>query len=123
VAGLLIDLEQRGLLEDTLVLFTTEFGRTPFTESAADQVGRGRDHNKYGFSVWMAGAGLRAGLSFGATDEVGWKAVEHPVTWHDFHATVLHLLGIDHERLTYYHNGIARRLTNVHGEVVQGILA
>jgi hypothetical protein len=123
VAALLVDLKQRGMLEDTLVLFTTEFGRTPFTESAADQVGLGRDHNKYGFSIWMAGAGLKPGLSYGATDEVGWKAVEQPLTWHDFHATVLHLLGIDHERLTYYHNGIARRLTNVHGEVAKGILA
>ncbi|MDX1948690.1 MAG: DUF1501 domain-containing protein [Pirellulaceae bacterium] len=123
VAGLLADLRQRGLLDDTLVLFTTEFGRTPFTQSAADKVGLGRDHNQYGFSVWLAGAGLKPGLAFGATDEVGWKAVENRVAWHDFHATVLYLLGIDHTRLTYYHNGIQRRLTNVHGEVVRGILA
>ena len=123
VAGLLADLRQRGLLDDTLVLFTTEFGRTPFTQSAADKVGTGRDHNQYGFSVWLAGAGLQHGIAFGATDEVGWKAVENRVTWPDFHATVLHLLGIDHERLTFYHNGIQRRLTNVHGEVVKGILA
>jgi hypothetical protein len=123
VAGLLKDLRQRGLLDDTLVLFTTEFGRTPFTQSAADQVGAGRDHNQYGFSVWLAGGGLKPGIAYGATDEVGWKAVENRVYWHDFHATVLHLLGIDHERLTYYHNGIQRRLTNVHGEVVSGILA
>ena len=123
VAGLLRDLRRRGMLDDTLVLFTTEFGRTPFTQSAADVVGKGRDHNQYGFTVWLAGAGLKHGIAYGSTDEIGWKAVEEPVTWHDFHATVLHLLGIDHERLTYYHNGIQRRLTNVHGEVVKAILA
>jgi hypothetical protein len=122
VAGLLRDLRRRGLLDDTLVLFTTEFGRTPFTQSAANVVGLGRDHNQYGFSVWLAGAGLRHGIAYGATDEVGWQAVERAVSWYDFHATVLHLLGIDHERLTFYHNGIHRRLTNVHGEVVREIL-
>lgn len=123
VAALLKDLRQRGLLDDTLVLFTTEFGRTPFTQSAADQVGTGRDHNQYGFSIWMAGAGLKHGIAYGLTDDIGWKAVEGRAHWHDFHATVLHLLGIDHERLTFYHNGIQRRLTNVHGEVIKGILA
>jgi hypothetical protein len=123
VAALVRDLRQRGMLDDTLVLFTTEFGRTPFAQSAADQVGTGRDHNMYGFSVWMAGAGLRHGVAYGATDAVGWKAVEKPVPWYDFHATVLHLLGIDHERLTYYHNGIRRRLTNVHGSVLKDLLA
>jgi hypothetical protein len=123
VAALLRDLRQRGLLDDTLVLFTTEFGRTPFAQSAADAVGPGRDHNMHGFSVWLAGAGLKHGLAYGATDEIGWKAVEGRVTWPDFHATVLHLLGIDHQRLTFYHNGIKRRLTNVHGEVVRAILA
>ncbi len=123
VAALVRDLKQRGMLDDTLVLFTTEFGRTPFTQSAGNVLGTGRDHNKYGFSCWLAGAGLKPGTAFGATDELGWKAVEHPVTWHDFHATVLHLLGINHEKLTYYHNGIQRRLTNVHGEIVKGILA
>ena len=122
VAALLRDLKQRGMLKDTLVLFTTEFGRTPFAQSAADQVGPGRDHNRYGFSVWMAGAGLKPGIAYGATDEVGWKAVENPVGWHDFHATVLHLFGIDHKRLTFYHNGIQRRLTNVHGNVVRDII-
>ena len=111
------------MLDDTLVLFTTEFGRTPFTESAADVVGQGRDHNHHGFSVWLAGAGLKHGLAYGATDDIGWKSVEDPVSWHDFHATVLHLLGIDHQRLTYYHNGILRRLTNVHGELIKPILA
>ncbi|MFN9041133.1 MAG: DUF1501 domain-containing protein, partial [Planctomyces sp.] len=123
VAALLRDLKTRGMLQDTLVLCTTEFGRTPFTQSSEFVVGAGRDHNMYGFSVWMAGGGLKPGLSWGATDEVGWKTVEQPVHWYDFHATVLHLLGIDHERLTYYHNGIQRRLTNVHGEVVGGLLS
>jgi hypothetical protein len=123
VAALVKDLKQRGMLEDTLVLFTTEFGRTPFAQSAANVVGRGRDHNKYAFSCWLAGAGLKPGFAFGETDEIGWKVAEHPVAWYDFHATVLHLLGLDHEKLTYYHNGIKRRLTNVHGEVVKAILA
>ncbi|MCH2123935.1 MAG: DUF1501 domain-containing protein [Pirellulaceae bacterium] len=123
VAALLQDLKQRGLLKDTLVLFTTEFGRTPFAQSAAGVIGEGRDHNRYGFSVWMAGAGLKPGMTFGATDELGWKAVDRPIPWHDFHATVLQLFGINHEKLTYYHNGIQRRLTNVHGQVVNEILA
>jgi len=123
VAALLKDLRQRGMLDDTLVIFTTEFGRTPFTQSAANIVGTGRDHNKYAFSCWLAGAGLKPGFAYGATDEIGWKVAEHPVPWYDFHATVLHLLGIDHEKLTFYHNGIRRRLTNVHGDVVKGILA
>lgn len=123
VAALLKDLKRLGMLDDTLVLFTTEFGRTPFAQSEANTVGPGRDHNRYGFSVWMAGAGLKPGTAFGATDDVGWKSVENPVSWHDFHATILHLFGIDHQKLTYYHNGIQRRLTNVHGEIVQGILA
>jgi len=123
IAALLKDLRQRGMLDDTLVLFTSEFGRTPFAQSAADQVGTGRDHNMGGFSVWLAGAGLKHGLAFGATDDFGWKSVEQIVTWPDFHATVLHLLGIQHDRLTFYHNGIQRRLTNVHGQVVKGILA
>ncbi len=123
VAALLKDLRQRGMLDDTLVLFTTEFGRTPFTQSAANVIGKGRDHNQYGFTVWLAGAGLKSGITYGATDDVGWKAVVNPTPWYDFHATVLHLLGIDHERLTFYHNGIQRRLTNVHGQVVKEILA
>lgn len=123
VAGLLRDLRRRGMLDDTLVLFTTEFGRTPFTQSAANVVGEGRDHNQYGFSIWLAGAGLKHGMAYGATDDIGWRAVDNVVTWPDFHATVLHLLGIDHERLTFYHNGIRRRLTNVHGTVVREIMA
>ncbi|HEX8916511.1 MAG TPA: DUF1501 domain-containing protein [Humisphaera sp.] len=123
IAGLLADLRRTGMLDDTLVLFTTEFGRTPFTQADANQVGAGRDHNQYGFTCWMAGAGVKAGTAYGATDEIGWKAVEDRVDWHDFHATVLHLMGIDHERLTFYHNGIRRRLTNVSGNVVKGVLA
>ena len=105
------------------MLFTSEFGRTPFTQSADDELGTGRDHNQYGFTVWLAGGGLKSGITYGTTDDVGWKAVENPVSWYDFHATVLHLLGIDHERLTFYHNGIERRLTNVHGHVIQDILS
>jgi len=123
VAALLKDLRQRGMLDDTLVLFTSEFGRTPFSQTGADKVGTGRDHNMYGFSIWMAGAGLKGGYAYGATDETGWKAVDKPVKWHDYHATVLHLLGIDHEQLTFYHNGIQRRLTNVHGEVIADLLS
>ena len=123
VAALLTDLRRCGMLDDTLVLFTSEFGRTPFTQSASDVLGKGRDHNQYGFTVWLAGAGLKHGVAYGSTDEIGWKAVHDRVHWHDFHATVLHLLGIDHTRLTYYHNGIQRRLTNVHGEIVEGLLS
>jgi hypothetical protein len=123
IAGLIKDLRQRGMLEDTLLLFTSEFGRTPFTQAPAGKLGLGRDHNPEGFTVWLAGAGLKKGFSYGATDEVGWKAVENPVSWPDFHATVLHLLGIDHERLTFYHNGIERRLTNVHGQVMKEVIA
>src|SRR5581483_11945145 len=101
VAALVKDLKARGMLDDTLVIFTTEFGRTPFTQSAADVVGKGRDHNKYAFSCWLAGAGLRHGYAYGRSDDIGWKVAENPVTWNDFHATVLHLLGIDHEKLTF----------------------
>lgn len=121
IAALIQDLHQRGLLHETLVLLTTEFGRTPFANAPQGQMGLGRDHNPEGFTVWMAGGGTRPGFAYGATDEIGWKAVENPVTWPDFHATVLHLLGIDHTRLTYYHNGIERRLTNVHGQVIHAV--
>ena len=91
--------------------------------TADDALGAGRDHSQYGFTVFLAGPGLKKGHAFGTTDDVGYKAVENPVTWYDFHATVLHLLGIDHKRLTFYHNGIQRRLTNVHGHVIDGVLA
>ncbi|MCI0359459.1 MAG: DUF1501 domain-containing protein [Planctomycetaceae bacterium] len=123
VAALLGDLRERGLLDDTLVIFNTEFGRTPYAESAGDKAGAGRDHNADAFSVWLAGAGLRHGIAYGTSDDIGWKAAENPVDVHDFHATILHLLGIDHTRLTYYHNGIHRRLTNVHGRVLSDLLA
>ena len=122
VAGLIRDLRQRGLLDRTLLLITTEFGRTPFAEAGKGSLSRGRDHHPQGFTNVLAGAGLRRGFAYGATDAVGYASVEKPVTIYDFHATVLHLLGIDHERLTFYHNGIARRLTNVHGEITRGIL-
>lgn len=123
VAALLRDLRQRGLLDDTLVIFNTEFGRTPFAQSEAGTLGTGRDHNQTAFTVWLAGAGLRHGTAYGLTDEIGYKVAQDPATIHDFHATILHLMGIDHERLTYYHNGILRRLTNVHGHVIRGVLA
>ncbi len=118
-AGLLIDLKQRGLLDNTLVVWCTEFGRMPTFQKGA----MGRDHNPSGFTCWMAGAGVKKGFSYGATDEFGYKAAENIVTVHDFHATILHVLGMDHERLTYYHNGLERRLTDVHGNVVKEILA
>jgi uncharacterized protein (DUF1501 family) len=123
VAALLGDLRERGLLDDTLVIFNTEFGRTPYAESAGDQAGAGRDHNADAFSVWLAGAGLKHGIAYGQSDDIGWKTAENPVDVHDFHATILHLLGIDHTRLTCYHNGIDRRLTNVHGRVLTELLA
>ena len=88
------------------MIFNTEFGRTPYAESAGDKAGAGRDHNADAFSVWLAGAGLKHGIAYGTSDEIGWKAAENPVDVHDFHATILHLLGIDHTRLTFYHNGI-----------------
>ena len=118
-AALLRDLKGRGLLQDTLVAFVTEFGRMPTFQKGAN----GRDHNPQGFTVWLAGAGVKAGHSYGATDEFGYKAVENVATIYDLHATLLHLLGIDHERLSFYNNGIERRLTDVHGHVIQGILA
>jgi arylsulfatase A-like enzyme len=118
VAGLLEDLKQRGLLQDTLVVWMTEFGRMPTFQLGS----QGRDHNPDGFTTWMAGAGVKAPYSFGATDEFGYKAVDNVVTVHDFHATILHILGLDHERLTFYHNGIERRLTDVEGHVVRDIL-
>lgn len=118
-AALLLDLKHRGLLSDTLVLWTTEFGRMPTRQTGSE----GRDHNPDGFTAWMAGAGVRGGFSFGATDEFGWKAQQNVCTIYDFHATVLHLLGLEHKRLTYYHNGSRRRLTDVHGEVLAPILA
>jgi hypothetical protein len=118
-AALLVDLAGRGLLDDTLVLWTTEFGRMPTFQKGAE----GRDHNPSGFTAWMAGAGVKAPFSFGATDPFGHKAAENVIDVHDFHATVLHLLGLDHEQLTFRHNGASRRLTDVHGKVIRDILA
>ena len=118
-AALLRDMKQRGLLKDTLVVWCTEFGRMPTFQAGAS----GRDHNPAGFTAWMAGAGVKAPFTYGSTDEFGYKAVEGVATVYDFHATILHLLGMDHERLTYYHNGIERRLTDVHGRVLQDVLA
>ena len=123
VAALLRDLRQRGMFDDTLVIFNTEFGRTPYSESAGDKVGPGRDHNPDVFSVWLAGAGLKHGIAYGSSDDIGWKVAENPVDVHDFHATILHLLGIDHTRLTFYHNGIERRLTDVHGNVLSELMS
>jgi hypothetical protein len=119
LAGLMRDLKARGLFDDTLILWTTGFGRMPTFQKGT----QGRDHNPRGFTAWLAGAGVKRGFSFGATDEFGYRAVQDIVTVHDLHATVLHLLGLDHKRLTYYHNGIQRRLTDVHGQVIRGILA
>jgi hypothetical protein len=118
IAGLLTDLKARGLLDDTLVLFSGEFGRTPFAQGRD-----GRDHNPFGFSLWMAGGGVRGGMAYGSTDEYGYKAVENRVEIHDLHATLLHLLGLDHERLTFRFGGRDYRLTDVHGHVVRPILA
>jgi hypothetical protein len=119
IAGLLQDLKQRGLLEDTLVWWGGEFGRTPY----AERNGTGRDHNPGGFTMWLAGGGVRAGTSYGATDEFGHQAVENKVHMHDMHATLLHLLGLDHRRLTYSHAGRQFRLTDVHGRVIDSLFA
>jgi hypothetical protein len=118
IAGLLEDLEARGLLDDTLVIWGGEFGRTPAAEGT-----NGRDHHPFGFSMWLAGGGVRGGMAYGATDEFGWDAVENPVHVHDLHATILYLLGLDHEKLTYRHTGRDYRLTDVYGKVVKGIVA
>jgi uncharacterized protein (DUF1501 family) len=118
-AALIKDLGSRGLLNDTLVVWCTEFGRMPFFQKGA----KGRDHNPDGFTCWMTGAGVRQGVSHGLTDELGVKAIEdiHPL--YDFNATILHLLGLDHERLSVEHNGIKRRLTNVEGNIIESILS
>jgi hypothetical protein len=118
VAGLLTDLERRGLLDDTLVIWGGEFGRMPMSEQ-----GKGRDHNPWGYSVWLAGAGTKGGFAYGATDPIGLRAAENPVHVNDLHATILHILGFDHEQLTYFHNGLDQRLTGVAGNVVHEVLA
>ena len=118
-AALLTDLRERGLLDDTLVLWTTEFGRMPTHQKDT----QGRDHNPFGFTSWMAGAGVKPGHSYGATDAFGHRAEQDVCTIYDFHATALHLLGLDHEKLTYYYNGRHHRLTDVHGQVLKDVLA
>jgi len=117
-AALVRDLKSRGMLDDTIVYWTTEFGRMPCSQGS-----KGRDHNPFGFTIWLAGGGIKGGVSYGATDEWSYKAVEKPAYCYDVHATLLHLLGIDHTRLTYRHNGIDRRLTDVHGSVIRELLS
>ena len=118
IAGLIMDLKQRGLLDHTLVVFTGECGRTPFAQGTD-----GRDHNPSAFSMWMAGAGVKGGTIYGQTDEYGYRVVENPVTVHDLHATMLHLLGVDHEQLRFRFGGRDFRLTDVHGHVIKDILS
>ena len=120
IAGLLRDLKQRGMLDDTLVVWTTEFGRTPFVEA---EKAKGREHHHWAYSSWLAGAGVKPGIVHGQSDEHGINVAQDPVHVHDFHATILHLLGFDHERLTYRHTGRDFRLTDVHGKIVKAILA
>lgn len=120
VAALLQDLKQLGMLDDTLFIWATEFGRSPATQGIG---AAGRDHHPTAFTCFLAGAGVKRGIQHGRSDEIGYFAAENPVTIPDFHATILHLLGLDHERLTFYHNGINRRLTDVHGHVIDAILA
>ncbi|MDA0723821.1 MAG: DUF1501 domain-containing protein, partial [Verrucomicrobia bacterium] len=117
--ALIRDLKNRGMLDDVLVVWCTEFGRMPTFQKGAS----GRDHNPAGFTGWLAGAGVNAPYSHGATDAFGWKAEQDIATVHDFHATILHLLGLNHERLSYYHNGTERRLTDVHGHVIKEVVA
>ncbi|HSG68849.1 MAG TPA: DUF1501 domain-containing protein, partial [Planctomycetaceae bacterium] len=118
IGGLLADLKQRGLLDETLVVWTGEFGRTPMAQGS-----NGRDHNPYGFSLWMAGGGVKRGFVYGATDEYGYYAIENKLEIHDLHATMLHLLGVDHERQTFRHSSRDMRLTDVFGHVVHDIIA
>ncbi len=118
IAALLADLKQRGLFESTLVVWSGEFGRTPFAQGT-----NGRDHNPYGFSIWMAGGGVQGGITYGATDEFGYRVVENRVEIHDLHATMLHLLGVEHTKLTYRFSGRDMRLTDVHGHLIDGILS
>jgi hypothetical protein len=123
IAALLTDLKQRGMLEDTLVIWGGEFGRTPTVEMSGNKSQLGRDHNHYGFSVWMAGGGIKGGTVYGSTDEFGFAAQENPTSVHDLHATILHLMGLDHEQLTYRYASRDFRLTDVYGEVIGKIVA
>lgn len=122
-AALVKDLKQRGLLEDTLVIWGGEFGRTPFLQGNMKDTKRwGRDHHLYAFTTWMAGGGVKGGYSYGASDEFGFNAVKEKVHVHDFHATIMHLLGVDHEKFTFRHQGRQFRLTDVHGHVIKNII-
>jgi uncharacterized protein (DUF1501 family) len=121
--ALVKDLKQRGLLDETLVVWGGEFGRTPMLQGALDPNSLGRDHHPHGFTIWMAGGGIKSGIVHGATDELGFNAVEQRVHVHDLHATILHLFGLDHTKLTYRFQGRDFRLTDVRGEVVHGLLA
>jgi len=123
IAGLLKDLKSRGLLDETIVLFGGEFGRTPCAQGDVNAKEVGRDHNPFGFTMWMAGGGFKPGMTYGATDEFGYYAIENKVHVHDLHATILHLLGLDHKRLTYRFSGRDMRLTDVAGEVMKDLLA
>ena len=126
IGAFIKDLKQRGLLDDTLVVWGGEFGRTPVVELTGfgSNTGKnGRDHNSYGFSMWMAGGGVKGGHIHGSTDEFGFRAVDQPVHVHDLHATILHLLGFDHEQFTYRYSGRDFRLTDVYGRVVEELLA
>ncbi|MBL8216587.1 MAG: DUF1501 domain-containing protein, partial [Bryobacterales bacterium] len=124
VAALVADLRERGMLQDTLVVFGTEFGRTPAVENGSStKLHFGRDHNSYGYSIAVAGGGIKGGTTYGATDDFGYKAQDKPVHPHDLNATLLHLLGLDHTRLTYQYSGRDFRLTDVHGTVIRDILA
>lgn len=124
VASLLRDLKARGLLGETLVICGTEFGRTPVVQATlGSRVANGRDHNPYGFSIWLAGGGIKGGMTYGSTDDFGFKAVENPVHIHDVHATILHLLGLNHEKLTYRYSGRDFRLTDVSGSVIKQVIA
>ncbi|MEM7659292.1 MAG: DUF1501 domain-containing protein, partial [Bacteroidota bacterium] len=122
-AALIIDLKQRGMLDDTLVIWGGEFGRTNYSQGTLTRTNYGRDHHPKCFSIWMAGAGVKKGMSYGKTDDFSYNIVENPVHIHDFQATLMHLLGIDHERFTYKFQGRRYRLTDVHGEVVHDILS
>ena len=121
ITALILDLKSRGMLDDTLIVWATEFGRTPF-EEANREVKIGRGHHHRGFTLWLAGGGVKGGLSYGGTDDLGMNAIHHPVHVHDIHATILHLLGLDHERLTYRHNSRDVRLTDVFGNVIHGVI-
>ena len=123
ITALIIDLKSRGLLDETLIVWATEFGRTPFEEERKKKSELGRGHHHKGFTLWMAGGGVKGGTSYGETDELGMHAIKDPVSFHDFHATILHLLGLDHEQLTYRHNSRDVRLTDVFGNVIHDIIA